>query len=202
MYCGRNTVVELEPAETKNGDTSNLGDQQVKAKKPPEKPQKALIPYTRTRVIPLVPLDVDNDIQHLKWLSKEEFMSGMVGSPVLAESLRRMTSADTMPKESKIASLTVKVDTGMGDTEFAGFVSVGKKVLMEVWDKKKGGGNEFLGEVWINDLEECREMYEGSFPLQPASADSGGGSHKRDIFVSYTQQADNVFAPPKEKDKQ
>jgi hypothetical protein len=100
-----------------------------------------LVTTTPPKDTALVPLDVDNDVQHLKWLSKEEFMSGMVGSPVLAESLRRMTSADTTPKESQIANLRVKVDTGIGDTEFAGFVSVGKKILMEVWDKKKTGGS-------------------------------------------------------------
>jgi hypothetical protein len=146
---------------------------------------------------PLVPLDVDNDVQHLKWLSKEEFMSGMAGAPVLAESLRRMTSADTQTKDSKVASLTVKVDTGMGDTEFAGFVQVGKKILLEVWDHKGTGRNEFLGEVYINDLEECREMYEGSVPLQPATTES----IKRDVFKGYHQDSQKVWAPPGTRDQ-
>merc|ERR1719174_716931 len=145
---------------------------------------------------PLVPIDVDNDTQHLKWLSKEEFMSGMVSAPVLAESLRRMTSADTEPKESKVASLTVKVDTGMGDTEFAGFVQVGKKILLEVWDHKGTGRNEFLGEVYINDLEECREMYEGSFPLQPATQES----IKREVFKGYQLDPNKVYVPPGTRD--
>merc|ERR1719163_2066003 len=146
---------------------------------------------------PLVPLDVDNDVQHLKWLSKEEFMSGMVGAPVLAESLRRMTSADTEAKESKVASVTVQVDTGMGDTEFAGFVQVGKKILMEVWDHKGTGRNEFLGEVYINDLEECREMYEGSFRLQPATQEST----KRDVYKGYhLDSKTKVYKPPDGRD--
>ena len=49
---------------------------------------------------------------------------------VLAESLRRMTSSDTAPKFSPVASLDFKVDTGFGDTAFSDFVDVGKKVLL------------------------------------------------------------------------
>merc|ERR550514_853622 len=109
-------------------------------------------------------------------------MSGMVSAPVLAESLRRMTSADTQSKDSKVASLTVKVDTGLGDTEFSGFVEVGKKILLEVWDEQKLR-NEFLGEVYIHDLEECRELYEGSFNLNHAVPESIKREGK--IFTSY-----------------
>merc|ERR1719163_1708330 len=147
---------------------------------------------------PLVPLDVDNDVQHLKWLSKEEFMSGMVGSPVLAESLRRMTSADTEAKPAKEASLTLKVDMGMGDESFSGFVSVGKKVLFEVWDAK-GITSEFLGEVYINDLEECREMYEGSFPLQAGTLEST--KREKQIYKGYhLDPTTKVYKPPEAKD--
>merc|ERR1719313_1703902 len=146
---------------------------------------------------PLVPLDVDNDVSHLKWLSKEEFMSGMTGAPVLAESLRRMTSADTDARESRQASLTVKVDTGMGDTEFSGFVQVGKKILLEVWDNKgTGRSSEFLGEVYIDDLEECRDMYEGNFPLRPATQES----IKREIYTGYHLDSSKVYSPPATRD--
>jgi hypothetical protein len=145
---------------------------------------------------PLVPMDVQIDTKHLKWLNKREFMSGMIGAPILAESLRRMTSADTDPKESKEATLTVKVDTGVGDTEFSGFVQVGKKMLMEVWDSQTTG-NKFLGEVYINDLEECREMYEGSFPLQAATKES----IDRQFFKEYKyDERQRVFVPPATSD--
>jgi hypothetical protein len=120
-----------------------------------------------------------------------------------------MTSADTQPKEGKSVNLKVQVDTGMGDTDFAGFIQVGKKILMEVWDEKTLGRNEFLGEVYINDLEECREMYDGAFPLQPATTES----INRQIYTSYTEDKNananvrdkganiaKAFSPPESKD--
>jgi hypothetical protein len=183
-FCGRNSFSLINNTMSKvlyGGDPEKNLDL---IKKKPEKDT------------PLVPLDVENDVSHLKWLSKEEFMSGMTGAPVLAESLRRMTSADTDARESRQASLTVKVDTGMGDTEFAGFVQVGKKILLEVWDHKGTGRNEFLGEVYINDLEECREMYEGSFPLQPATQES----IKRDVYKGYHLDSKKVYVPPATRD--
>jgi hypothetical protein len=159
------------------------GDETRDFEFPSKKPEKGT---------PLVPLDVADDHvgQHLKWLSKEEFMSGMVGSPVLAESLRRMTSADTEAKPAKEASLTLKVDMGMGDESFSGFVSVGKKVLFEVWDAK-GITSEFLGEVYINDLEECREMYEGSFPLQAGTLESILGYSRIQLHSKFVSKSDD-----------
>jgi len=94
--------------------------------------------------------------------------------------------------------LTLKVDMGMGDESFSGFVSVGKKVLFEVWDAK-GMTSEFLGEVYINDLEECREMYEGSFPLQAATLEST--KREKQIYKGYhLDPTTKVYKPPEAKD--
>merc|ERR1719313_2187229 len=64
-------------------------------------------------------------------------------------------------------------------------------------DERGKMSNDFLGEVYINDLEECVQMYEGSFKLQPATT----MSIKRDVYKEYTQDASKVFKPPDAKDQ-
>jgi hypothetical protein len=122
---------------------------------------------------PLLKLDLRDDRElHLKWLSKKEFIASMVNSTVLGESLRRMTSADTKSKPAKSIDVEFEVNTGFGNDEFADFVDVGQKVLLEVWDKDNLGTQQFCGEVWLNDLEECRELYEGTFDLKASTTAS------------------------------
>jgi hypothetical protein len=132
---------------------------------------------------------------HVNVITKEEFMACMLKSTVLAESLRRMTAADSTAVAPDELDVTVQVDTGAGDEEFIEQVDVGKRILLEVWDSDIGK-DDFLGEAIITNLEQLTDStHDFVKPLMPASQETDITNY----FGSYSESkvhSTKVFKPP------
>eukprot|EP00746_Dinoflagellata_sp_MGD_P074630 gnl/MRDRNA2_/MRDRNA2_30116_c0_seq1.p1 gnl/MRDRNA2_/MRDRNA2_30116_c0~~gnl/MRDRNA2_/MRDRNA2_30116_c0_seq1.p1 ORF type:complete len:2643 (+),score=515.69 gnl/MRDRNA2_/MRDRNA2_30116_c0_seq1:515-7930(+) len=107
---------------------------------------------------PAVPIDMEGPTM---LITKEEFITCMLGSPLLGESLRRMTSADHDTMEAKSISLDVTIEDPAGQVEtghddLLDLMNVGRTVLLEVWDSSLLGknvkGDLFLGEAELPAL--------------------------------------------------
>lgn len=108
-----------------------------------------------------VPIDMEGPTM---LITKEEFITCMLGCPLLGESLRRMTSADHDVRVSKPLSLDVTVEDPEGINEggaddILDLMNVKRTILLEVWDNnlfgaagKKVSGDSFLGEAELPPL--------------------------------------------------
>lgn len=89
-------------------------------------------------------------------ITKAEFMSCLLNSPLLGESLRRMNASDTEQLQRSSLQLEVKILDPQGlqdDLELAQATDVSQSLLLEVWDGDLVS-KDFLGEVWLPPLSE------------------------------------------------
>jgi len=91
-------------------------------------------------------------------LSKEEFVGCVLASPLLGESLRRLSTSDTssknIPKGSPLMLEVLLTDPSKtaDDEDFFDLLNVRRSVLLEVWDHDQGSMHDFLGECWLPSL--------------------------------------------------
>jgi len=91
-------------------------------------------------------------------VTKEEFISCMLNSPMLGESVRRIGATDHMPHPKKAIPLDVTImdpHSEETDQQFMDAVNVGQSILLEVWDADVGS-KDFLGECWLPPLSTIR----------------------------------------------
>jgi hypothetical protein len=87
-------------------------------------------------------------------VTKEEFISCMLNSPLLGESLRRIGNTDHVLHPKMAIPLTCHImdpHQEEEDSQFMDAVNVGQSILVEVWDADVGS-KDFLGEVWLPPL--------------------------------------------------
>lgn len=93
-------------------------------------------------------------------ISKHEFLSCVLASPLLSETLRRLGSTDNklecVPHGSAISLWVQAADptSEQQDDDFLDAVGVRQGVLLELYDKDRmiGDKDDFLGECWLPDL--------------------------------------------------
>jgi hypothetical protein len=87
-------------------------------------------------------------------VTKEEFISCMLNSPILGESLRRIGATDHEMQPRRAIPLDVTImdpHHEEEDQQFMDAVNVGQSILVEVWDADVGS-KDFLGEAWLPPL--------------------------------------------------
>lgn len=88
------------------------------------------------------------------WVSKEEFVSCVMGSPLLGESLRRLGSCDHVPHERKAIPLSVTIMDPHHEEDLKMMedaLDAQQSFLLEVWDSDVVS-RDFLGEAWLPPL--------------------------------------------------
>jgi len=93
-------------------------------------------------------------------VTKEEFISCMLNSPILGESIRRIGATDHILQPKKCIPLDVTImdpHAAEVDQQLMDAVNVGQSVLLEVWDADVGS-KDFLGEAWLPPLSEIRSQ--------------------------------------------
>merc|ERR1719174_943364 len=104
-------------------------------------------------------------------VTKEEFISCMLNSSLLGESLRRIGATDHVLQPKKSIPLDVTVmdpHQEEADQQLMDAVNIGQSVLLEVWDADVAS-KDFLGEVWLPPLSSLTTVAKDYvLPLQPA----------------------------------
>lgn len=91
-------------------------------------------------------------------LTKEEFVSGILGSSLLSESLRRMTTFDNSAKEvpqARALKLSVVIADPMSeeaDEDFMDIADVRQRIVFEVYDHDRTSLSDYLGECALPSL--------------------------------------------------
>lgn len=92
-------------------------------------------------------------------LTKEEFVSCILTSPILSESLRRLSTVDNdmthVVKEDKCLRLDVTIPDPMAEQdteEMLDMFNVRQGIVFELWDKDRTSRDDFLGECWLPPL--------------------------------------------------
>lgn len=87
-------------------------------------------------------------------VTKGEFVSCLLGCPVLGESLRRLASTGAAPPPKKALSLDVVI-AGVSEedrgADLMDMLNAHQSILLEVWDDDFGS-KDFLGEAWLPAL--------------------------------------------------
>jgi len=91
-------------------------------------------------------------------VTKEEFVSCVLSSPLLSESLRQLSTADNSTKGVPVAR-PIRLDVAIAspteedeDDDFMDALNVRQGVLFEVWDWDLTSLPDFLGECWLPTL--------------------------------------------------
>jgi len=109
----------------------------------------------------LVPLDMELGSRRANAqmaVTKEEFVSCMLNSQLLSESLRQLSSSDHTT--ANLPALTpIKLDVAVSDPsqrfeddDIFDMMNVRQSVLLEVWDYDRASLDDFLGECWLPPL--------------------------------------------------
>eukprot|EP00928_Gymnodinium_smaydae_P067959 TRINITY_DN5099_c0_g1_i1.p1 TRINITY_DN5099_c0_g1~~TRINITY_DN5099_c0_g1_i1.p1 ORF type:complete len:3333 (+),score=742.01 TRINITY_DN5099_c0_g1_i1:194-10192(+) len=105
-------------------------------------------------------------------VTKDEFVSCLVNSPLLSEAVRRLAGAVPTPQARRALALDVTVLDPNGETqeyEIMDATQVGQSILLEVWDSDGLQPKDFLGEVWLPPLSQLGpRMRDMVLPLRPA----------------------------------
>lgn len=113
-----------------------------------------------------LPLDMDADTSTGKiqmTLTKEEFVSCVLSSPVLSEALRKSTTFECDSREPfayRPLQLEVAIADPMqedADDEFLDSMNVQQSVCFEIYDVDKGSLSDFLGECYLPPFSEMSE---------------------------------------------
>jgi hypothetical protein len=92
------------------------------------------------------------------WISREEFISCMMQSPLLGETIRRIGATDHVLHPKRPISLDVTIADPHREEEddlFQDAINVQQSILLEVWDADLGQlYGDFLGECWLPPLEQ------------------------------------------------
>jgi len=125
---------------------------------------------------PEIKLDLSDSWPQTK-VTKEEFISCLLHSPLLGESLRRIGATDHVlhPRRSIPLDVTI-MDPHQEEqsTEFMDAINVQQSVLLEVWDSDIGA-KDFLGEAWLPPLANLTSVPKDHV-LQLKAADFSGES--------------------------
>lgn len=114
-------------------------------------------------------------------LTKEEFISCLMSSPLLSESLRRLSVIEPLRTGRKTP---IQLDVTIMDPhneeenqQVMDSLSVQQSVLFEVWDMDSFNvSKDFLGEAWLPPLQNFRErMKDIVLPLTAAAEDGDNG---------------------------
>jgi hypothetical protein len=114
-------------------------------------------------------------------ISKEEFVSCVLSSPMVSESLRQLSSRDTSTKflpNWQPIKLNVTISDPaqtQEDDDLFDVLNVRQSILLEVWDHDTVTMADFLGECWLpplGTLGPAPRQYVRA--LQPATSDFGG----------------------------
>lgn len=84
-------------------------------------------------------------------VTKEEFVSCVMSTPLLGESLRRLGSCDHVPHPKRPLAIDVILTESHAEHEserLDDMMNVHQSILLEVWDSDTGG-RDFLGEAWL-----------------------------------------------------
>eukprot|EP00971_Amphidinium_carterae_P320135 6363702-Amphidinium_carterae.1 len=110
-----------------------------------------------------VTLDMDGDLDNKMMLArtaitKDEFLSCFLSSPLLAEPIRKISCAPLRPDDSRVLPtrgqgirLDVVIalyDEGTEEGEIMEMMNVQQSILLEVWDQD-ADADDFLGEAWL-----------------------------------------------------
>eukprot|EP00929_Paragymnodinium_shiwhaense_P000295 TRINITY_DN100533_c0_g1_i1.p1 TRINITY_DN100533_c0_g1~~TRINITY_DN100533_c0_g1_i1.p1 ORF type:complete len:3625 (-),score=1181.40 TRINITY_DN100533_c0_g1_i1:304-11178(-) len=99
--------------------------------------------------------------QQSMFISKEEFVSCILASPVLSESLRQLSTSDVTFDNGKTVPIgnAIKLEITIADPskkeadqEFMDTMTVGQSLLIELWDLDRLSKHDFLGECWLPNL--------------------------------------------------
>jgi len=102
---------------------------------------------------PEVPME-QIDVWPQTKISREEFISCLVASPLLGESLRQLGNCEQILQTKKMLSLDVSVmdpHHEEEDEQIQDVLDVQQSILLEVWDSDTMS-KDFLGEVWLPPL--------------------------------------------------
>jgi hypothetical protein len=100
-----------------------------------------------------VELELQNSWPHTK-ITKDEFVSCLLGSPLLGESLRRIGNCDHVPHAKRSIPLEVTIMDPHHieeDQQLVDMIDMQQSVLLEVWDADMVS-RDFLGEAWLPAL--------------------------------------------------
>jgi len=134
---------------------------------------------------PEVPME-QIDIWPQTKVTKEEFISCILTSPVLGESLRRLGSCDHVLHAKKLIPLDVTImdpHREEEDEQINDVLDVQQSILLEVWDADVGSSKDFLGEAWLPPLSNfSKRMKDIVLPLSRAdySDDAINGPSRKD----------------------
>jgi len=156
-------------------------------------------------------------------ITKEEFVSCVLGSPLLSESLRKLSTTDNSTKNVP-AGLPIKLDVVISDPtheeadeDFMDAMNVRQGVLIELWDKDQLTRDDFLGECWLPPLGSIGTTPRAFIlPVQNAPVEQEGNTRpdgRKDLTKRFnlhsTQCTGNLFVeaawifpadpPPEEK---
>eukprot|EP00927_Polykrikos_kofoidii_P042711 TRINITY_DN36766_c0_g1_i1.p1 TRINITY_DN36766_c0_g1~~TRINITY_DN36766_c0_g1_i1.p1 ORF type:complete len:3469 (-),score=466.77 TRINITY_DN36766_c0_g1_i1:385-10791(-) len=94
------------------------------------------------------------------FISRDEFISCMLASPVLSEGLRQLSTAEQSRKDLPKGE-PIKLDVMISDPtetaadeDFLDTVDANQGIMFEVWDKDPPPKSDFLGECWLPSLGE------------------------------------------------
>mmetsp|Transcript_14093 Transcript_14093/g.26206 ORF Transcript_14093/g.26206 Transcript_14093/m.26206 type:complete len:3581 (+) Transcript_14093:145-10887(+) len=126
---------------------------------------------------PEVKIDLLDSFPQTK-VTKEEFVSCLLSSPLLGESMRRIASTDHILHAKQAIPLDVTIMDPHHDEEaeqFMDAMNVQQSILLEVWDKEGPAGiksavvgSHFLGEAWLpplSDIQTPLKQKEGDKPI-------------------------------------
>jgi len=112
-------------------------------------------------------------------VTREEFISCLIASPILGETLRRMGSIDHVMQPKRPIALDITImdpHESMGDDLFQDAISVQQSILLEVRDSDLVT-QDFLGECWIPPLETLSSIKK-DFVLKLQVADYSGEAER------------------------
>lgn len=129
-------------------------------------------------------------------ITKEEFVSCMLASPLLSETLRQLSTSDSsmafVPHGNPIALWVEATDPSSEalEEDIMDTLNVRQGVLLEVWDYDRGQKDDFLGECWLPDLGTLQDRpQQFVLPVRKAPLYDKGEGETRPDPAKFTETA-------------
>jgi hypothetical protein len=138
-------------------------------------------------------------------ITKDEFISCMLNSSLLGESIRRIgaTDHDMQPRKSIALDVTIMDPHHLEfDTMFQDAINVQQSILLELWDADVVS-KDFLGECWLPPLQDLTSQEKDYvLKVKPADFSEGaerGPSRKPTGTFSASKEVDQSSTDPNKK---
>jgi hypothetical protein len=123
-------------------------------------------------------METDSSVGQVQtFISKEEFVNCILTSPLLGETLRRLAACagrEVYGANRQALNLDIIVadpDKAQQDEDFSDMISIGQKVLFEIWDYDRTSRNDFLGECWLPPLSQLTSGQRKNFRINIGNAE-------------------------------